>query len=218
MQPATHERAARPAYPVTRLISLPEPITELIAALGRLPGIGPRSAERLALFLVQSDADQVRRLANALLQAREQVRSCPICGALTERTPCGICADPQRDAALVCVVERPVDIFSIEKSATYRGKYHVLGGRLSPLSGIEPEDLRIQELEDRFAREPVREVILALSTDVEGDATSYYLAKRFAARGVKVTRLAHGLPAGSGLEYADELTLSRALEGRRELP
>jgi len=218
LQPATHERAARPAYPVTRLISLPEPITELIAALGRLPGIGPRSAERLALFLVQSDADQVRRLANALLQAREQVRSCPICGALTERTPCGICADPQRDAALVCVVERPVDIFSIEKSATYRGKYHVLGGRLSPLSGIEPEDLRIQELEDRFAREPVREVILALSTDVEGDATSYYLAKRFAARGVKVTRLAHGLPAGSGLEYADELTLSRALEGRRELP
>jgi recombination protein RecR len=199
------------------MASLPEPLVELTAALGRLPGLGPRSAERLALFLAQTEPDQVRRLADALLQARERIRLCSICGALTERTPCSICDDSRRDAALVCLVERPVDILSLEKSATYRGKYHVLGGRISPLNGIEPEDLRIGELEDRLGREPIREVIIALSTDVEGDATSYYLAKRLTERGVKVTRLAHGLPAGSGLEFADELTLSRALEGRREL-
>jgi recombination protein RecR len=199
------------------LASLPEPITELIAALGKLPGIGPRSAERLALFLVQTEGDQVRRLADALLKARERIKLCSVCGALTERTPCGICDDPRRDGSLVCVVERPVDILSFEKSATYRGKYHVLGGRISPLNGIEPEDLRIGELESRLGNETIREVIIALSTDVEGDATSYYLAKRLSPRGVKVTRLAHGLPAGSGLEFADELTLSRALEGRREL-
>jgi recombination protein RecR len=199
------------------LASLPNPISELTAALGKLPGIGPRSAERLALFLVQSEADGVRQLAKAMVEARERIQLCPICGALTERTPCGICEDPRRDGSILCLVERPVDILSIEKSATYRGKYHVLGGRLSPVNGVEPEDLRIAELEERLGREPVREVIVALSTDVEGDATSFYLAKRLAPRGVKVTRIAHGLPAGSGLEFADELTLSRALEGRREM-
>lgn len=197
--------------------SLPEPITELIAALGKLPGLGPRSAERLALFLVQTEADRVRRLAEVLIQARERIQLCSICGALTERSPCATCSDLRRDASLVCVVERPVDILSFEKSATYRGKYHVLGGRISPLNGVEPDDLRIRELETRLRSEPLREVIIALSTDVEGDATSYYLAKRLSASGVRVTRLAHGLPAGSGLEFADELTLSRALEGRREI-
>jgi recombination protein RecR len=200
------------------MAALPEPINELLAALNTLPGIGPRSAERLALHLVQSEAGAVRQLAQAILQARERIRACPICGALTEQMPCAICADSRRDAALVCVVERPVDIISIEKSGTYRGRFHVLGGKISPLNGVEPEDLRIGELEKRFDREPIQEVILALPTDVEGDATSFYLAKRLAAKGVKVTRIAHGLPAGSGLEFADELTLSRALEGRREMP
>jgi recombination protein RecR len=136
---------------------------------------------------------------------------------LTEQQPCSICDDPRREGALVCVVEQPVDIISIEKSGTYHGKYHVLGGKISPLNGVEPEDLRIGELERRLTKEPFREIIIALGTDVEGDATSFYLAKRLSTTGVKTSRIAHGLPAGSGLEFADELTLSRALEGRREI-
>ena len=199
------------------MASLPEPVTALLAELNKLPGIGPRSAERLALHLVQSDVASVKRLAETLVQARERVRNCPTCGALTERTPCDICCDARRETQLVCVVERPVDIISIEKAGTYRGKYHVLGGKISPLNGVEPEDLQIDALETRIESEPIKEIVLALGTDVEGDATSFYLAKRLQAKGVKVTRIAHGIPAGSGLEFADELTLSRALEGRREM-
>lgn len=199
------------------MAGLPDPILQLLAALNKLPGIGPRSAERIALHLVQTDAEEVRQLALALAQAKERIRPCPICGALTEQTPCAICADPQREAGVVCVVERAVDILSIEKSGSFQGKYHVLGGKISPLDGVAPEDLRIGELEQRLAREPIQEVVLALATDVEGDATSFYLAKHFGGRGLKITRIAYGLPAGSGLEYADELTLKRALEGRREM-
>ena len=199
------------------MASLPEPIIALLATLGKLPGVGPRSAERIALHLVQSEPGAVRQLAQSIVQARERISLCPNCGALTEQIPCALCTDPRRDAALICVVERPVDIFSIEKAGTFRGRFHVLGGKISPLNGVEPEDLRIAELEARFAREPIKEVVLALATDVEGDATSFYLARRLQAKGVKVTRIAHGLPAGSGLEYADELTLSQALEGRREM-
>jgi recombination protein RecR len=196
---------------------LPDSITALIAALHHLPGIGPRSAERIALHLVQSDATLSKQLAEAILRARENIRFCSTCGALTETSPCAICEDPRRDAGLVCIVEHPVDILSVEKSGTYRGKFHVLGGRISPLDGIEPEDLRIADLEQRLKREPIREVVVALGTDVEGDATGFYLAKRLARQGLKITRIAHGLPAGTGLEFADELTLSRALEGRREM-
>jgi recombination protein RecR len=196
---------------------LPEPVSALIGALSQLPGIGPRSAERIALYLVQAETDQSRHLAEAILQARERVRLCTVCGALTEKSPCDTCEDQQRDASLLCVVERAVDIFSIEKSGTFRGKYHVLGGKISPLNGVQPEDLRIGDLERRLGQEPVREIVIALGTDVEGDATSFYLAKRLARPGLKITRIAHGLPAGTGLEFADELTLSRALEGRREM-
>jgi recombination protein RecR len=196
-------------------VPLPEPITTLTEALCRLPGIGPRSAERLALYLVQSDPDVAVRLAQVILQAREKIRLCSRCGGLTETDPCGLCSDPRRDAAVLCVVERPLDIFALEKSGSFRGAYHVLGGKISPLNGVEPEDLRIGELESRLSG--VTEIIVALSTDVEGDATSFYLAKRLGGRGVKISRIAHGLPAGSGLEFADEVTLSRALEGRREL-
>jgi recombination protein RecR len=196
---------------------LPEPITALTAALSRLPGIGPRSAERIALHLVQAETTSVKQLAEAILQARERIQLCSTCGALTEDSPCDICADARRDASLVCLVEQPVDILSIEKSGTFRGKFHVLGGKISPLEGVEPEDLRIAELERRLGTEPIREIVIALGTDVEGDATGYYLAKRLARPGLKLTRIAHGLPAGSGLEFADELTLSRALEGRREM-
>ena len=197
--------------------ALPEPVLQLIAALNKLPGIGPRSAERIALHLVQSDPAVVRQLSQTISEVRERIRLCPNCGALTEQIPCAICSDSRRDNSIVCVVERPVDIISIEKAGSFRGKFHVLGGKISPLNGIEPEDLRIAELESRLEREPIKEIVLALPTDVEGDATSFYLAKRFAAKALKVTRIAHGLPAGSGLEFADELTLSQALEGRREM-
>jgi len=197
-------------------VPLPEPITTLSEALCRLPGIGPRSAERLALHLVQSPADDVRRLAQILVQAREKIRICSVCGGLTEADPCAICQDPRRDASVLCVVERPLDIFALEKAGSFRGLYHVLGGRISPLNGVEPEDLRLTELDSRLGR-GVTEIVVALSTDVEGDATSFYLAKRLAGKGAKISRLAHGLPAGSGLEFADEVTLSRAMEGRREM-
>ena len=156
-------------------------------------------------------------MAEAMLSARERIRFCEVCGALTEKTPCAICEDARRDDSLVCVVEKAVDILSLEKSGTYRGKFHVLGGKISPLDGVDPDDLRIADLERRLASEPIREAIIALGTDVEGDATSHYLAKRLARSGLKISRIGFGLPAGSGLEFADELTLNRALEGRREM-
>jgi recombination protein RecR len=199
------------------MAALPDPIQSLLAALARLPGIGPRSAERIALYIVQSEPGAVRELARALVTARERVGPCSNCGALTETQPCSTCADPKRDGTLVCVVERPVDLITIEKSGTYRGRYHVLGGKISPLNGIGPEDLRIGALEARLGVEPIQEVILALPSDVEGDATSFYLGKLLTARGLKVTRIAQGLPVGSGLEFADELTLGRAIQGRRTL-
>jgi len=196
---------------------IPEPVVSLIAALAKLPGVGPRSAERIALHLVQTDSTVVKQLTDIILHARENIQFCTTCGALTEKSPCPICADDRRDGSLLCVVERAVDILSVERSGTYRGKFHVLGGKISPLDGVEPEDLRIAELEKRLTHEPVREIVIALGTDVEGDATSFYLAKRLARSGLVISRIAYGLPAGSGLEFADELTLSRALEGRREM-
>ena len=196
---------------------LPEPIVILTAALAKLPGIGPRSAERVALHLVQTDSAIVKQLADAMLIAREKIQFCTTCGALTEQSPCPACLDLRRDSSLVCVVERAVDILSVEKSGSFRGKFHVLGGKISPLDGVEPDDLRIGELEKRLAAEPIKEIIVALGTDVEGDATSSYLAKRLARAGLKISRIGFGLPAGSGLEFADELTLDRALEGRREM-
>lgn len=196
---------------------LPEPLTALIAGLGKLPGIGPRSAERIALHLVQTDPGTVQHLADTLVAARERIRLCSTCGALTEADPCQLCTDDRRDSSLICIVEQPTDVLSLEKSGSFKGRYHVLGGKISPLNGVEPEDLRIAGLEQRLKTEPVKEVIIALGTDVEGDATSYYLAKRLSTTGLSVTRLAQGLSAGAGLEYADEVTLTRALEGRRAL-
>ena len=197
------------------MTTLPEPVEALVVALGQLPGIGPRSSGRLALRLVQSEAGHVKQLAEALINARERIQLCNTCGALTESQPCSFCTDARRDAAILCVVETAVDVINVDKSGAFKGLYHVLGGKISPLNGVDPEDLRIAELEARLT--DVNEIILALGTDVEGDATSNYLAQRLGAKCVKVTRIAHGLPAGSGLEYADDLTLSRALEGRREM-
>jgi recombination protein RecR len=196
---------------------LPDSITALIAALSKLPGVGPRSAERIALHLVQTEAVTVKHLAEVIVHARERIQFCTTCGALTEKSPCAICDNDRREGTLICVVERAVDILSIEKSGTFRGKFHVLGGKISPLDGVEPEDLRIAELEKRLVNEPIKEIVIALGTDVEGDATSFYLAKRLARPGLRISRIGFGLPAGSGLEYADELTLSRALESRREM-
>ncbi len=196
---------------------LPESITALISALAKLPGVGPRSAERMALHIVQADAGTVKNLAGSILLAREKIRFCEICGSLTEVSPCAICEDTRRDGTLLCVVERAVDILSVEKAGAFRGKFHVLGGTISPLDGVEPEDLRIAGLETRLAAGAIREIIIALGTNVEGDATSHYLAKRLTRPGLRITRIGFGLPAGSGLEFADELTLNRALEGRREM-
>lgn len=199
------------------MIRLPEPLTRLAAALSRLPGIGPRSAERIALHVVQSDPAQAGQLAHALVEACQHIRPCERCGALTEDSPCAVCASPSRNASLLCVVERPTDVLSLEKAGGFPGRYHVLGGRLSPINGIGPEDLRLDDLERRLAEEPVRELILALGTDVEGDATAHYIARRFDRPGLHVTRLAAGLPAGTGLDFADDVTLVRAMEGRRPL-
>ena len=197
--------------------SLPEPVRQLAAALGQLPGVGPRTAERLALHLVQSDPAQVQLLANALVEGRSRTVTCTVCGALAEASPCPICSDSKRDTTLLCVVERVLDVISLEKSGTFRGVYHVLGGKLSPLNGVGPEDLRIAELQQRVSEGTAREVILALGSDVEGDATAAYLATLLNSADLRVSRLAQGLPAGSGLEFADELTLTRALEGRRDV-
>lgn len=196
---------------------LPEPLSRLIAELSKLPGIGQRSAERIALSILQRERSEIQHLAEALINAYDRVKHCELCGALTEVQPCEICSSPLRDPSILCVVEKPVDILNIEKTAVYRGKYHVLGGKISPLSGVEPEDLRIASLQQRLETEPIKEVVLALSADVEGDATCHYIAERLRQKGVKVSRIAHGLPAGGGLEFADQITLSRALEGRREI-
>lgn len=191
----------------------PEPFRKLVAELRRLPGVGPRSAERMALWLLE-DAARPTSLGEALCHARDGIQRCRDCGFFSETELCGVCGDQGREPIL-CVVERATDILPIERSGAFRGHYHVLGGRLSPLEHVGPEDLRLAELTARLAARVYREVILALSTDVEGEATANYLAELLAPRGVAVTRLAQGMPAGGGLDNADELTLSRALEGRR---
>ena len=196
---------------------LPDAVKDLIASLSKLPGVGPRSAERIALHLIQSDLATVQRLASSITHAREIIRCCTTCGALTEQDPCVICSDSRRDSSLLCLVEKPVDILVLEKSGSFKGKYHVLGGKISPLNGVGPEDLRISELEERIPREQIREIIVALPSDVEGDATTYYLSKRLTPQNVQITRLAQGLPAGSALDFADDVTILRALEGRRPL-
>ena len=190
----------------------PEPFRQLVTELRRLPGVGPRSAERMALWLLE-DAERPSALAVSLTEARDSVRQCGACGFFTTEEMCVICRDDGREE-LLCVVERATDILPIERSGAFRGRYHALGGRLSPLEHVGPEDLRLSELTGRLERGNFTEVILALSTDVEGEATANYLADLLAPRGVKISRLAQGMPAGGGLEHADELTLARAMTGR----
>ena len=193
------------------------PIQDLIDELNRLPGIGPKSAQRLAFHLVKAPSVDAKRLAEAILQAKERVSFCRECFNVAEGTLCRFCADPGRDPAVVCVVEEPKDVAAIEKAGIVRGRYHVLGGAISPMEGVGPEDLRIQELLDRVARDSIAEVILATNPNLEGNATAMYVAGLLKPLGVRVTRLASGLPVGGDLEYADEVTLGQALEGRREM-
>lgn len=194
-----------------------EPIARLIEELGRLPGIGPKTAQRLAFHLLFAPRDDVVRLAGAMLEARDRVRYCSSCWNLTDADPCALCADPARDPSLLCVVEEPKDVVAMEKTREFRGLYHVLHGAISPLDGVGPERLKIRELLGRMAGGEVKEVILATNPDVEGEATALYLARLLKPLGVRITRIARGLPEGGDLDYVDEVTLSRALEGRREI-
>jgi recombination protein RecR len=193
------------------------PVVEnLIAQLTRLPGVGTRTAQRLAFHLLRTPKEEALALAEAIRQAKERVRFCRECGNLTEEELCGICLDTRRDHSVICVVEQPADVVSLEKTREYRGLYHVLGGALSPLDGVEPEHLRIDELLGRVARNGVTEVVVATNPTMTGEATASFIAERLRGR-TRVTRLASGLPVGSDLEYADEVTLGRALSGRREI-
>jgi recombination protein RecR len=191
-------------------------IDNLVAQLTRLPGIGSRTAQRLAFHLLQVSKQEALALAEAIADVKERVRFCRECGNLTEEETCTICQDARRDHSVICVVEQPVDLLSLERTAEFRGLYHVLGGSLSPLDGVEPEHLRIDELLSRVARNGVTEVVLATNPNMTGEATAAYLADRLRGR-VRVTRLASGLPVGGDLEYADEVTLGRAFTGRREM-
>ena len=195
---------------------VPEAVERLVSEFGRLPGIGPKTAQRLAFFSLRAPAESSERLAAALSQLHLAVHPCSRCFFIAEAGLCGICSDPRRDSSQICVVEEALDVLAVERSGEYHGLYHVLGGALSPIDGIGPDELRIEELERRV-RDGVREVVIATDPDVEGEATAYHLGERLAAAGVTVSRLAHGLPAGTDLEYADELTVARALSGRRAL-
>jgi recombination protein RecR len=197
------------------------PVTALIEEFAKLPGIGPKTAQRLTFFILRSPADQARRLAEAITRVKESIIQCSTCFNITEADPCPICANPERDRGVICVVEEPLDVLALEKTGAHKGLYHVLHGALSPVEGIGPRDLRIDELVARTrpgdSAAPVREVILATNPNYEGDYTVAYIAPLIARDGLIVTRLARGLPIGGDLEYADEGTLGRALEGRREV-
>jgi recombination protein RecR len=192
-------------------------IQDLIDELGRLPGVGPKSAQRIAFHVLQTDPIDVRRLVTALTEVIDKVRFCITCGNVSQEELCRICQDPRRDATVLCVVEESKDVVAIEKTREFRGRYHVLGGAISPIEGIGPDELRVKELVTRLASAEVTEIILATDPNLEGEATATYLARLLKPMGLRVTRLASGLPVGGDLEYADELTLGRAFEGRRLL-
>ncbi|NED99251.1 recombination mediator RecR [Phytoactinopolyspora halotolerans] len=189
----------------------------LIDELGRLPGVGPKSAQRIAFHILAADPEDVRRLAAALIEVKEKVRFCTVCGNVAEDEQCQICRDPRRDPSIVCVVEESKDVVAIERTREFRGRYHVLGGAISPIEGIGPDELRIKELMTRLADGSITELIIATDPNLEGEATATYLARLVKPMGLNVTRLASGLPVGGDLEYADEVTLGRAFEGRRLL-
>ncbi|WP_290499965.1 recombination mediator RecR [Kocuria sp. UBA5001] len=190
------------------------PVQDLIDELGRLPGVGPKSAQRIAFHLLDADKDEVQQLVDAITTVKTSVSFCVICGNVTEQEECAICRDARRDRSVICVVEESKDVMAIERTRSYRGLYHVLGGAISPLQGVGPDQLRIRELMTRLSDEAVQEIVLATDPNLEGEATATYLSRLLKTLGIRVTRLASGLPVGGDLEYADEVTLGRAFEGR----
>lgn len=194
-----------------------EPINTLCAQLAKLPGVGSKSAQRLAYFILDMPASSAKELAEAIIRAKDAVRYCPICGNYTDVEPCAICTDEKRSDDVICVVEDPKEVFAMEKLREYRGRYHVLHGAISPTDGIGPGDIRIKELIERVDKGSVHEVILATNPDVKGEATASYIARILKPKGVRVTRIAHGVPIGGNLEYVDEMTLLKAVEGRRDM-
>jgi len=192
-------------------------LAKLIEELSKLPGIGPKTAQRLAFFIINMPIEEVKSLSQSIIDAKEKIKYCKICYNITDTEVCNICSDEERDNSLICVVSHPMDVVAMEKIREYKGVYHVLHGVISPIEGIGPEDIKIKELLDRVKNGNVKEVILATNPDIEGEATAMYIAKLLKPLGVKVTRIAHGVPVGGDLEYTDVVTLSRALEGRREL-
>ena len=194
-----------------------EPVSRLIEEFNKLPGIGPKTASRLTFHLLRANEEQAHALAAAIMEVKDKTIYCSRCFNIATEDPCAICSNPNREATMICAVEEPLDVLAIERTGDYRGLYHVLHGAISPVEGINPADLRIKELVARVKTEPIEEVIIATNATLEGDATQAYIAKDIVPLGVKVTRLARGLPVGSDLEYADEITLGRALENRREI-
>ena len=192
-------------------------VQDLIDELGQLPGVGPKSAQRIAFHLLAADPADVRRLVHALTEVKDKVRFCRVCGNVSEQDECRVCRDPRRDLSVICVVEEPKDVVAIERTREFRGRYHVLGGAISPIEGVGPDDLRVRELMVRLQDGSVSELILATDPNLEGEATATYLARMFGPMGLRITRLASGLPVGGDLEYADEVTLGRAFEGRRQV-
>lgn len=196
----------------------PRAVTRLIEEFHRLPGIGPKTAQRLTFYLLRAPKEQALALAEAVTQLKEHIVTCAICQNIAEENPCAICRDESRDRSIICVVEEPLDVLALERTREYRGLYHVLHGAISPVEGIGPDDLRVRELLARVRREPgIKEIILATNPNLEGEATAMYLERLLKPLGIRLTRLARGLPMGGDLEYADEVTLTRALEGRREM-
>lgn len=194
-----------------------EPVARLIEELSKLPGVGPKTAQRLAFHILNTDSGETIELARAIISAKEKVKYCSICSNLTDTDPCLSCRDESRDKSLICVVEEPRDVVAIERTREFKGMYHVLQGAISPMEGIGPDNLKIKELLTRLQGNAVKEIIVATNPNIEGEATAMYLARLIKPLGIKVTRIAHGLPVGGDLEYADEVTLSKAFEGRREL-
>ena len=192
-------------------------IQELIDELSRLPGVGPKSAQRIAFHLLQTEDDQAKTLAQVLLEVKERVRFCEICGNVAEEVQCNICRDPRRTKTAICVVEESKDVQAIERTREFRGTYHVLGGAISPIEGIGPDNLRIKELMERLGNPEIQEIIIATDPNLEGEATATYLTRMLSPLGITISRLASGLPVGGDLEYADEVTLGRAFEGRRQV-
>jgi len=195
----------------------PEPVARLIEALQKFPGVGPKTAQRLAFFVLNLPREEVVGMARAMVDARDKTRYCNICGNFTSGEICLVCADKRRDASVICVVQDARDVLAMERTREFKGVYHVLGGAISPMDGVGPDQLRVRELLGRLKNGQIRELILATNPNVEGEATALYVARIVKPLGIRVTRIAHGLPAGADLEYADEVTLTRALEGRREI-